>query len=119
MPGTIRRLLLRGDSESTLLDAGGRVIGPLPNLTYEEQQIRLETVNTLLAYTDGISEAMTADEEEWVETRMIRGGSTGAKLFSRRDYRHIFAEADQFTKGAPQHDDVTLLLMKVEGFYRL
>ncbi len=51
--------------------------------------------DTLLAYTDGISEAMTSDDEEWGEERMI-------------------AAADAFTAGAPQHDDMTLVIVKLQ-----
>jgi sigma-B regulation protein RsbU (phosphoserine phosphatase) len=112
-------VVLHGGGEVTLLDGGGPVVGLLPKLTYQEQLIKLETVNTLLAYTDGISEAMTADEEEWGEKRMIEAAKEALSCSADEVIRHIFAEADKFTKAAPQHDDMTLLVMKVEGFYRL
>lgn len=48
---------------------GGRtVVGLLQDVCYEEQYLRLETGDLLLAYTDGISEAMTADDEEWAKS---------------------------------------------------
>jgi sigma-B regulation protein RsbU (phosphoserine phosphatase) len=44
------------------------VVGLLQDVCYEEQYLRLETGDLLLAYTDGISEAMTADDEEWAKS---------------------------------------------------
>lgn len=70
----------------------------------------------LLAYTDGISEAMTASEEEWGEKRMIKTAQAAASCSADEVIERIFAGADAFTKGAPQHDDMTLLVMKVESF---
>jgi sigma-B regulation protein RsbU (phosphoserine phosphatase) len=56
---------MRAGGEDVLrLEAGGLVVGLLPYANYEEQSIVLEPGDLLLAYTDGISEAMTVDDEE-------------------------------------------------------
>ena len=47
------------------LETDGPVIGLLPSVFYEEQHLILVTGHMLLTYTDGISEAMTLDDEEW------------------------------------------------------
>jgi sigma-B regulation protein RsbU (phosphoserine phosphatase) len=39
-------------------------VGLLQDVRYEEQYLALETGDLLLAYTDGISEAITAEDEE-------------------------------------------------------
>jgi phosphoserine phosphatase RsbU/P len=54
-----------------LLEAGGPVVGLLQDVRYEEQSLALEAGDLLLAYTDGISEAMTAEDEEWGEERIL------------------------------------------------
>lgn len=95
------------------LEAGGLVIGLLKNIPFSEASLRLEPGDLLLCYTDGISEAMTVEDEEWGEERMISAlravkGSSADEILSA-----IFRAADDFTSGAPQHDDMTLLLMKV------
>jgi sigma-B regulation protein RsbU (phosphoserine phosphatase) len=69
------------------LDANGTVVGLLPDADYEQATIPLHPGDALLAFTDGISEAMTAEEEEWGEARMIDC---------------ILQAADTFTRGAPQ-----------------
>jgi phosphoserine phosphatase RsbU/P len=96
------------------LEAGGPVIGLLRDLTYKEESVILESGNLLLAYTDGISEAMTVAHEEWGEERMIEAARAARNLEADCIVRKIFEAADSFTNEAPQHDDMTLLIMKVE-----
>ena len=102
------------DSRSPLrLETGGPVIGLLRNAPYVEASLTLEPGDLLLAYTDGISEAMTIDDEEWGEERMISAVNGWKETGAEQILSAIFEEADQFTSGAPQHDDMTLLIMKV------
>ncbi len=105
-------IVVRGGG-ALLMDGGGPVVGLLQDATYEEQHIQLLPGDLFLGYTDGISEAMTHADEEWGEERMV---ASAAHLHDREAdevLRCIFAAADDFTKGAPQHDDMTLLLMKL------
>ena len=106
--------LLRSSTHDPVirLEAGGPVVGLLPDVQYEEQSITLQAGDLLLAYTDGISEAMTADDEEWGEERMLQTAKAAQSRSVDEILRAIFQAADQFTAGAAQHDDMTLLLMK-------
>ena len=65
------------------------------------------------AYTDGISEAMTTDYEEWGEERLI----AAAKMITHRSAQDIVTavvqSADRFTAGAEQNDDLSLVVLKV------
>ncbi len=95
------------------LEAGGSVIGLLPNLSYQESSVVLERGDVLLAYTDGISEAMTATDEEWGEERMLQAAEAVSHQSAEDIIRTVFKCADRFTEGAAQHDDMTLLVLKV------
>ena len=90
--------------------------GPAAARSLHRTIMTLMPGDLLLLYTDGISEAMTHDDEEWGEERMIasaqkvkdkRGGRNSSRLFLTMQTR--------FTAGAPQHDDMTLLVLKLEG----
>jgi len=109
--------LLRAAASAALepvrLEAGGPVIGLLPNILYEERLLALEPGDLLLAYTDGISEAMTESDEEWNEERMLLAAQAVRQCSAEHILRTVFAAADQFTGNAPQHDDMTLLVLKV------
>jgi len=107
-------VVLRGN-ETIRLEADGPVVGLLPFAPYTEQAIVLEPGDVLLLYTDGISEAMTKDDEEWGEDRMIVAARAAQYRSAGEVLDTIFAAADTFTAGAPQHDDMTLLVLKLES----
>lgn len=96
------------------LEADGPVVGLLPFAPYTEQAITLEPGDLLILFTDGISEAMTPDDEEWGEERMIASAAALRHQSAPAVLRAMFAAADQFTAGAPQHDDMTLLVLKLD-----
>jgi sigma-B regulation protein RsbU (phosphoserine phosphatase) len=95
------------------LEAGGAVVGLLANFPYRQETVRLERGDILVAFTDGISEAMNSDDEEWGEDCMIEvvkqcSGMTAADTLSV-----IIKAADAFVAGAKQHDDMTLLIARL------
>ena len=106
------------NSQALPLEATGMVVGLLPDVEYAQATVLMHPGDVLLAFTDGISEAMTRDEEEWGEDRMVgcaqqllakANGNNGAQQI----LDCILAGADKFTSGAPQHDDMTLLVCTV------
>lgn len=105
-------LLRRG--QVIRLQADGPVVGLLPSAPYTEQALPLEPGDVLLLYTDGISEAMTREDEEWGEERLIAAAAAIRDQSAAEILRSLFAAADAFTAGAPQHDDMTLLVLKLD-----
>lgn len=92
---------------------GGPVVGLLPSAVYTEQTFQLLPGDILLAFTDGISEAMNPAADEWGEDRMIAEAQTLADLNAEELLQHLFRAADDFAAGAPQHDDMTIVLLKI------
>ncbi len=92
---------------------GGPVIGLLAGAVYKEQMLHLLPGDILLAFTDGISEAMNASEDEWGEDRMIAEAQAHADLNAEELLQHLFRAADAFAAGAPQHDDMTLVVLRL------
>jgi len=104
-----------GSTEILRLEADGPVVGLLPFAPYSEQSLQLEPGDLLVTYTDGISEAMTRADEEWGEDRMIAAAAACPTDFSADQVlKSIFDQADTFTAGAPQHDDMTMLILKLD-----
>jgi len=107
-------LVLRGEKQIAL-EATGTVIGLLPDAHYSRANIVLQPGDVLIAFTDGISEAMNSADEEWGEDRMVAAVRT---LLNKPDCTAtsqlvldcIIKAADRFTAGAPQNDDMTLLI---------
>jgi serine phosphatase RsbU (regulator of sigma subunit)/dihydrofolate reductase len=92
---------------------GGPVIGLIAGAAYKEQILHLLAGDILLAFTDGISEAMNASEDEWGEDRMIAEAQAHADLNAEELLQGLFREADAFAAGAPQHDDMTLVILRL------
>jgi serine phosphatase RsbU (regulator of sigma subunit)/dihydrofolate reductase len=92
---------------------GGPVVGLLADAVYKEQRLHLLPGDVLLAFTDGISEAMNASEDEWGEDRMIAEAQAHADLNAEEMLQGLFREADAFAAGAPQHDDMTLVILRL------
>ncbi|MGA2588496.1 MAG: SpoIIE family protein phosphatase [Bryobacteraceae bacterium] len=105
-------VVLRG-GEILRLEADGPVVGLLPLAQYGQSSMVLAPGDILLAYTDGISEAMTRDDDEWGEDRMIAAACNCRDLPAAEMIAQLISAADAFTAGAPQHDDMTLVLMKL------
>ena len=67
-------MLFRGaDKDGTVirLEPGGTVVGLLEDAHYEQGSVQLNPGDVLVAFTDGISEAMNLADEEWGEDRLI------------------------------------------------
>ena len=97
------------------LGDGGPVVGLLAGAAYGQQMLQLLPGDILLAFTDGISEAMNATEDEWGEDRMIAEAQAHAELNAAELMQHLFRAADAFAAGAPQHDDMTLVVLRISA----
>jgi sigma-B regulation protein RsbU (phosphoserine phosphatase) len=95
------------------LPASGPVIGLIDAGQFEQRSVQLDSGDLLVVYSDGMSETMNPEDEEWGEERLaaaIRGAGAcePAVLIER-----LFAAADGFANGAIQHDDMTLVVLRM------
>jgi phosphoserine phosphatase RsbU/P len=100
-----------GSQEVLRLDTGGPVIGLMENCVYRQGCVTLTAGDVLVAYTDGISEAMNAADEEWGEERLMDAVRPNCAVTARTIIDRLMTSADTFVAGAPQHDDMTLLVV--------
>jgi sigma-B regulation protein RsbU (phosphoserine phosphatase) len=87
----------------------------LPSMlvNYKQGEIELQTGDLLVGYTDGISEAMNPQEEEWSEDAMLERLKTVSEKSPVEILPFIVHCADEFASGAKQHDDMTMIVVKV------
>ena len=107
-------VILRG-TEVIRLEASGPVVGLLARAAYKQETIHLQPGDIFIGYTDGISEAMNPAEEEWGEDQMIAAAAACSHMDANVMIDNLMAKADEFASGATQHDDMTLLIVKVGG----
>ena len=108
-------ILIHEDGSLRSLDCGGTVVGLLPFATYEAETIQLTTGDTLIAYTDGVSEAFNPQGEEWgadgLEAAALQS-ITETHITSRQLVESILKKLDTFVSGAAQADDITLVVFR-------
>jgi sigma-B regulation protein RsbU (phosphoserine phosphatase) len=106
-------MVIRGGSEMVRLEAGGSVVGLMREGDWEAGEVRLERGDLFVGFTDGISEAMNEADDEWGEERLIEAvcGMRGAS--ARTILEHVMRSADGFVAGAPQYDDMTLIVARM------
>lgn len=105
-------LLLRG-AELLKLETGGPVVGLFRAASYEQAEVRLEKDDLLLMFTDGISEAMNGADEEWGEDALVQAARSCNGASAAGMLPLLMSAADEFAAGAPQHDDMTLVVVRV------
>jgi sigma-B regulation protein RsbU (phosphoserine phosphatase) len=96
------------------LEVGGTVVGLLPQYTYSQDSLLLAKGDVLVAFTDGISEAMNGADEEWGEENLLATLKKCDGRSAKDTVGCVIAAADEFTAGAKQYDDMTVVVMKVE-----
>lgn len=101
------------NGEIVELPAGGTVIGLFPQMRYEEASIGLQKGDVLIAFTDGVTEAMNPADEEYGEDRLKALLAEVARLPIDEMSARIAAEMRGWIREAEQYDDLTFVLMKV------
>ena len=105
-------MLLRGD-QVIRLETGGQPVGLFRVAHYEQAEIELQPGDLLVLYTDGISEAENTASDEWGEDALIAAARSSDGLPPAEMITRIMQAADAFAAGAPQHDDMTLVIARV------
>jgi serine phosphatase RsbU (regulator of sigma subunit)/pSer/pThr/pTyr-binding forkhead associated (FHA) protein len=105
-------LLIRANSSIETLTGGGTVLGMLPELGYEQKTARLEPGDMLAIFSDGVTEAVNPDDDEFGEERLARLLVENAEKSSRELVDLVNASLDEFCAGAPPADDITLVIAR-------
>jgi phosphoserine phosphatase RsbU/P len=94
------------------LEVGGPIVGLFEGATYQEETVQLDQGDWLVVFSDGVSEALSADGEEYGEARILAVADKQREATPADFLQGIFADVRSFTKGAPQSDDITALVMR-------
>ncbi|MFX3673192.1 MAG: PP2C family protein-serine/threonine phosphatase [Paenisporosarcina sp.] len=107
-------VVVRSSYESeSLQKTKGVMIGGLPNQEYPEESIQLNNDNFVLFYTDGVIEATNDNGDMYREARLknLLLENFGNEI--KEIETSIVESINDFTKGVPQRDDITLVLLKI------
>jgi serine phosphatase RsbU (regulator of sigma subunit) len=104
--------LLRNGIAEAPFSPGAFPVGLIPEAEYVSSVIQLEPNDTLVLFSDGVTEAMDPDEKEFSMPRLqqVLHGKHEATLEDIQ--KDVLAAVEDFTRGAPQADDLTLLCVR-------
>jgi sigma-B regulation protein RsbU (phosphoserine phosphatase) len=106
-------LLRRGEVTEPFIE-GSFPIGLIPETNYVTSRAELQPNDTLVLFSDGVTEAMNPDEQMFGVSRLceVLAGQQNASLDHLQ--KAILESVQNFTRGASQGDDVTLLLIRYQ-----
>ena len=107
--------LVVGPAGVRRLEVGGPIVGLFEHATFEEETVRLAPGEWLIVFSDGVSEALSADGEEFGDARIISTVTAQADTDPAGMLKAVFADVRAFTRGAPQSDDITALILRYGG----
>ena len=109
-------LLVHADGASEELPmTGGIALGVMPGLEYKESEVTLVPGDSLILYTDGVSEAMNSEGEEFGIDRLRKIFTKNPPSSARAANEAILQAVHDFAGETPQSDDVTCLVLRRVG----
>jgi len=103
-------LLSRG--KASRLEAGGMILGMFDFASYDQETLKLEQGDTLVVFSDGISEAQNPAGEEYGDDRLIACLEANRSASPAAMREALLASARTFAAGAMQSDDMTVLIVR-------
>ena len=105
--------LLRKNGTMEKLEEGGMILGIFKTTTpYAEASVTLLPGDVLVMYTDGVSEAMNQNNEQFTEERLEGILKKSTHHTAKEIIQQIQKELEIHTQATPQSDDITMLVLK-------
>jgi len=109
-------LFLQADAnfEVRELTSGGLVAGAFEHAVYEQETVQMKPNDLLFLYTDGLSEALNVEGEEFGSTRIEQILKTIASLSADQIRDVVARRVKEWCAGMSLYDDLTFVVMKVK-----
>ncbi len=107
-------ILVRTSGETEMLTTKSVLLGAFDFIEYKPLQTRLNSGDVVVMYTDGVTEAVNNDNEMFSDERLEELVKRSATLTAEEIKQRILSEVLSFTRGLPQSDDITLIVLKMK-----
>ncbi len=111
--GHVPPAVVRADGTVEFLCEGGMVVGLFPSVKFERGHIRLRSGDIFVACTDGITEAMDTEDNEYGRERLAETVHRERNAPAARMVEAILKDVDKFSLGGHHEDDRVILILKV------
>jgi sigma-B regulation protein RsbU (phosphoserine phosphatase) len=107
--------LLVSTSGIRRLERGGVVLGLFEQAAFEEETVTLDKGDLIIAFSDGVTEAMNPDSEEFTDDRLLACANAHRGEAPQQIMNAVLADVQTFCAGATQSDDVTVVMVRYNG----
>ena len=108
-------ILARASGETEMLTTKSVLLGAFDFIEYKPLQTRLKPGDVVVIYTDGVTEAVNNDNEMFSDERLEELVKASVHLSAEQIKQRILDEVLSFTRGLPQGDDITLVVLKLKN----
>ncbi len=105
--------LYHADGTFNRLEVGGIILGMMANISYQTGAEPLQAGDLLVMFTDGVTEAKNAQDQDFEESRLEEIVGRCRDLPVKVLLDEIVYAVKTFTSGAPQSDDITMMAVKI------
>ncbi len=108
-------LIVRTNGTLERLEPTGMVIGLMPEAEFTQAARQLGLGDTLVLFTDGVTEAVNVDGEPFGDARLEQLVTSGRASHPAELESQIMQAVDRFTGSGQQHDDITVVVAQVRS----
>ena len=105
-------LVMRAGGGAEWLEAGGCVLGVMPMIKYEQSRSSLSAGDVLVIFSDGVTDAINPQGEEFGEGRLEAAVRRHREQSSAAILEGVNRAISEWTAGTPLPDDLTLLVAR-------
>ena len=105
-------ILLRNDGQVEFLKEGGMALGVLPDSEYEERAIYIHSGDLIVFYTDGVTEVVNENKEEFGQAHLIEIVKQHRQLSATELQNAIYKKVKRFASPKHVFDDLTMIILK-------
>lgn len=106
-------LLMDKDGRARYIERGGLPLGMFRDTRYYEYYLPVESGQTMVLYTDGVTEAVSPEGEEYGRERLEDAVRRGRDKTARELIDFIYSDLFEWTGGVGSNDDVTFVIINV------
>jgi sigma-B regulation protein RsbU (phosphoserine phosphatase) len=109
-------IFISANGAATKLSGGDLPVGMFPNATFQERQVKLPAGSSIVIYTDGVSDALNLEGEEFGEERIMRLlGSLPKPIDAKGICEYLAGKVAEWAHGVHRADDTTVLVLSADN----
>lgn len=100
-------------------NVSGFILAGYSGIKYKEFETYLHDGDKLFLYTDGVTEAMNFENQQFGNEKLLSIIEKSSEVSSPKDIIELInKDIEEFTKGVPQSDDITMLALRISGDFK-